>query len=155
MSRRALFFIALFSALAALVAGLFARRAFDRLVTTRRFPVAAVPIEPYTIIRPEMLELRELPRPLEKEPIYLSIEEAAGKMSTLRIPAGALLYRDFAVRPAEFRYVDDPNLAVVSFPVAPEKAVGGQVRIGQRVDIWRIARAEAQRDLSPLQAIQI
>lgn len=120
--------------------GLYARARFERLVATRHIPVAAVEIPPYTLISGEMVTLREMPRTLQFESIYLSPEMVVGKMSTIPIPRGALFYEEFALPPSEFRYVEDEYLEIISFPVDPAKAVGGQVRPFQRINIYRIAR---------------
>jgi len=122
------------------VIGLYARARFERLVATRQIPVAAVEIPPYTLISGEMVTLREMPKTLQGESIYLSREMVVGKMSTIPIPKGALFYEEFALPPSEFRYVEDEYLEIISFPVDPAKAVGGQVRPFQRINIYRIAR---------------
>ena len=128
------------SLVAAAVIGLYARARFERLVATRQIPVAAEDIPPYTLVSEEMVTLREMPKTLQFEPIYLSEEMVVGKMSTIPIPRGALFYEEFAVPPSKFRYVEDEYLEIISFPVDPAKAVGGQVRPFQRINIYRIAR---------------
>lgn len=116
----------------------YASRSFDRLVATRPLVVAAVPLPPYTIITEDMLEVRELPRVLEAEAIYLEPAEVVGRITTGPIPAGALLYRAQVVAPAQFRLAP-AELEVVSIPVDPARAVGGQIEIGHVVNIYRVA----------------
>lgn len=128
------------SLVAAAAIGLYARVRFERLVATRQIPVAAEDIPPYTLISGEMVALREMPKTLQFEAIYLTQEMVVGKMSTIPIPRGALFYEEFALPPSEFRYVEDEYLEIISFPVDPAKAVGGQVRPFQRINIYRIAR---------------
>ena len=43
---------------------------------------------------------------------------------------------------AAFRYTDDPALEVVSFGVDPERAVGGQVQIGHRVNVYKAKKTD-------------
>ena len=117
---------------------LYASRSFDRLVATRQLVVAAIPLPPYTIITEDMLVVRELPRVLEAEAIYLEPSEVVGRITTGPIPAGALLYRAQVVAPAQFRLAP-AELEVVSIPVDPARAVGGQIEIGHVVNIYRVA----------------
>lgn len=140
MTRKASGLLLVISLVAATAIGLYARARFERLVATRQIPVAAEDIPPYTLISGEMVTLREMPKTLQFEPIYLSEETVVGKMSTIPIPRGALFYEEFALPPSEFRYVEDEYLEIISFPVDPAKAVGGQVRPFQRINIYRIAR---------------
>ena len=155
MSRKALLVIAAISIIIAIGAGLYAQHSFERLVTVAEFPVAARDIPPYTLITSDMIEVKELPRSLAKENIYVRPADLQGKLTTLRIPAGAIIYHPFAVPPAQFRYVDDPQQTIISFPVEPEKAVGGQVKIGHRIDIWRIANSAGGQAESPAYAIRV
>jgi len=138
--------------LAAAVVGWAAYQWFDAMVISRPIVVAKETIPPYTLVTADMLAVRDLPAHLADEDIYTEPGEVVGKLTTTFIPslrsgqapAGALIYRPYAVPPAAFRYVDDPTLEVLSFPVDPNKAVGGQVRIGQRVNVWRIVRGQPQ-----------
>jgi len=142
MSRRALGIIAVISFLVALGTFFFAMQSINRLMTVRKFPVAVEEIPPYTVITAEMLTEKELPKPMAEQPIYTDAADLIGKLTTAAIPPGVVIYRPYAVQPAAFRYVNDPTLEVISFPVEPERAVGGQIKIGQQVDIWRIRRAD-------------
>ncbi|MBU1878627.1 MAG: PAS domain-containing protein [Chloroflexi bacterium] len=102
------------------------------------YPPALVALIENADSNPEV-ELRSQEIPFGPE-----AHQVVGKLTTTFIPAGAVIYRPYAVPPAAFRYVDDPALEVLSFPVDPNKAVGGQVRIGQRVNVWRIVRGQPQ-----------
>ncbi len=114
---------------------------------------AAQPIPPYTLITADMLTEREMPEALRREPVYLRASEVVGKMASVPIPARGLIYHDFAVPAEDFRLTSDPALEVVSFPVRPEKAVGGQVRPGQRINIYRVAISSQATYVSPEQAL--
>jgi len=114
---------------------------YDQLVATTPVVVTARPIEPYTIVTPDHLELKDMPRAILEENIYVSVADITGRIATSRIPAGSLIYKPLVVAPSQFRYTDDPNLEVVSIPVDPARAVGGQIRVGHIVSIYRAARA--------------
>jgi Flp pilus assembly protein CpaB len=114
---------------------------YDQLVATTPVVVTARPIEPYTIVTPDHLELKDMPRAILEENIYVSVADITGRIATSRIPAGSLIYKSLVVAPSQFRYTDDPNLEVVSIPVDPARAVGGQIRVGHIVSIYRAARA--------------
>ncbi len=124
---------------AALVAGTFAHDQYNRLVATADIVVPAVPIAPYTRITADMLQGRAVPRPLLSEPIYQSADELVGKISTVPLIPREPVYRAYAVALAQFRLSPDPALEVVSFPVDPAQAVGGQVRPGSRINLYRAA----------------
>jgi len=130
----------------------YASRSFDRLVTTRPIVVAAMPLRPYTLVTAEMLEIRELPRVLEAEAIYLEPADVVGRITTGPIPAGALLYRAQIVAPAQFRLAP-AELEVVSIPVDPARAVGGQIEIGHVVNIYRVALERNTLGENSLQAL--
>ena len=157
MKRRLNLFLFLSGVLALLAGGgmfRYAYSAYDAIVATRPVVVAAVDIPPYTILTESHLTVRDLPRALETEPIFLSLEEAVGRITVGPIPAGAVLYRALAVPPASFRFVADPTLEVVSIPVDPARAVGGQVRVGQRVNVYRVALARAAgQERNPLDVL--
>ncbi len=151
MRRHALVLVSLVCLLVSGAVGVFARHEFGRLVATTSLVVAGAEIPAYTLITPELLTTREMARTLEQEPVYRRVEEVAGKISTGFIQAGALIYTSQAVAPAAFRLTDDERLEVVSFPVKPERAAGGQVRVGHRINIYRIALAvgPGKPDASP------
>ena len=97
----------------------FSYTAYDRLVATTEVVVAAEDIEPYTVITSDRLRLKEMPRAILDEEIYVSEEDVAGRIAISRIPAEAMIYRPLAVAPSRFRYVSDPELEVVSILRAP------------------------------------
>jgi Flp pilus assembly protein CpaB len=129
--------VGLLSLLAAGGGGLYAYRFYDALVTTATAVTVAAPVPPYTVLTETMLTERDVPRGVLDEPIYTSVEQLAGQMTTTQLQPGQLIYRHQVVAPAAFRYTDDPALEVVSFGVDPERAVGGQVQIGHRVNVYK------------------
>lgn len=135
--------VGLLSLLAAAGGGLYAYRFYDALVTTATAITVAGPVPPYTALTAEMLIERDVPRGILQEPIYKTAEELIGRMTTTALHPGQLLYHHQAVQPVVFRYTDDPALEVVSFPVDPERAVGGQIQIGHRVNVYRVHKADS------------
>lgn len=145
--------VGLLSLLAAAGGGLYAYRFYDALVTTATVVTVARSVPPYTALTPEMLVERDVPRGILQEPIYKTAEELAGRVTTTALYPGQLIYRHQAVQPVTFRYTDDPALEVVSFPVDPERAVGGQVQIGHRVNVYRVHKADSANQVPHLPAI--
>ncbi len=138
MKNRWTFLVGCLSLLVALAAGWFAETQYQALVATTELVVPAVKIPPYSIVVPEMFRTRAFPAPMANEPIYRELSEVSGKMTTITLEPGQLIYRDQLVPLRQFRYSDDERLEVISFPVKPEQAVGGQVKPGQRINIYRL-----------------
>jgi hypothetical protein len=138
MSRRTQILIAIVALLIAAATGFYVYRTFSRMVTTAHVVTPAQPIPAGALILPEMLEEREVPRPLLDEDVYVQPGELAWRVAVVPLQPGMVVYRPFAVTSTEYRLVDDPALEVVSFPVDPARAVGGQLQPGHRVDVWRL-----------------
>ncbi|MBU0495712.1 MAG: SAF domain-containing protein [Chloroflexi bacterium] len=160
MSRRLTFILATICLIVAVVVGLVAWTQYDTLISTAAIVVPARTIPPYTIITAHDLTTRELPRTLLREPIYREARELVGRLSTITLRPGHLVYQDQAVRPGQFRYTDDPALTVLSFPIRPDRAVGGAspgrgVQIGQRIDVYRMALAAPEQASERLTADQL
>lgn len=131
--------IGLLSLAAGAFAATYAYREYNRLVATADIVVPAAPVPPYTRITPDVLKVRQVPRPLLQEPVYQTAEQLVGKISTVPLIPDEPVYLAYAVSLAQFRLSSDPQLEVVSFPVDPAQAVGGQVRAGSRINIYRAA----------------
>lgn len=140
MNRRVSLIVFAVSSAVALASFFYASVRFEDLVVTVPIVTARTDIPAYSQITVEMLEARELPRELLTEPIYRDAGQVVGLISTITIPQGSLIYQEFAVPAETFRLASDPGLEVLSFPVDPAKAVGGQIMRGQRINIYRIAR---------------
>lgn len=130
--------IALISFLIALGVGWFAESQYQQLVATTELVVPVVEIPPYTVVVPQMFKVRAFPAPMADESVYQSLEQVAGKISTITLRPDQLVYRNQLVSLREFRYSEDERLEVISFPIKPEQAVGGQVKLGQRINIYRL-----------------
>jgi len=119
----------------------YASQQFNQLVVTAQVVTVSEPVPAYTILTPALLTTREVPRAFVSEPIFVEPREALGRIAVTPLQPGMLLYRDFVVAPAEYRLVKEPWLEVISFPVDPASAVGGQVRVGHRVNVYRAVLA--------------
>ncbi len=122
---------------------------FDRLTTTATVPVPRVTIPAGALINAALLQEREVPRTLLEEPIYTTLESLVGQVAQIPLQPGLVIYRAHAVRLEDYRFVDDPQLAVVSLPVDPTRAVGGQVQPGHRIDIWSLPLISRQNHVTP------
>jgi len=131
--------IGLLSLVAGAFAATYAYNQYNRLVATTDIVVPAAPVPPYTRITPDLLKVRLVPRPILQEPVYQTAEQLVGKISTVPLIPDEPVYLAYAVNLSQFRLSSDPQLEVVSFPVDPAQAVGGQVRAGSRVNIYRAA----------------
>ncbi len=138
MKRRTQILIALVALALAAGAGLYVYTAFNQMVATTQVVTPAVTIPAGSLIEPSMLTERDVPRPLLAEPIYAEATDLIGKVAALPLRPGMVVYQSFVVPQRDYRLVDDPALEVVSFPVSPARAVGGQLQPGHHVDIWRL-----------------
>ncbi len=138
MRNRFALLIAFVSLILALAVGWFAETQYQQLVATTELVVPAVEIPPYTVVSPEMFQVRSFPAPMAQEPVYRDASELSGKISTITLKPDQLVYRDQLVPLKQFRYTDDERLEIISFPIKPEQAVGGQIKSGQRINIYRI-----------------
>jgi hypothetical protein len=134
--------------LAAVGGGFYAYRFYDSLITMAKVVTVTVAVPPYTLLTADMLDERSVPRSLLAEPIYRAPAELAGKVTTMALMPGQIIYRHQAVAQAGFRYSDDPALEIVSFPIDPARAVGGQVQIGHRVNVYRVRELDPDRATS-------
>ncbi|MBU0496006.1 MAG: hypothetical protein KKA73_31315 [Chloroflexi bacterium] len=153
-ARIGLLLVALVATVLAVVVGWYATQQFERLVVTRPFVVTQATIEPYTLITSAMLAEQDLPASLaQQQAVYVRREDVVGQMTTTRIGAGSLIYRDQVVAPARFRYAA-ADREIISVPVDPAKAIAGQIRVGQRVNIYRLAWSNrAASDVTPAELL--
>lgn len=137
MNRSMQFVIGLVALALALVAGFYGRNAYLKEVSTVLIPVPVRPIPPYTLLSPDLFNLREVPRAMQALPYYQTIDDMNGRISNAPLPAGLPVAQGLAVTPEVFRLAD-AAFEVVSIPVEPVSAVGGQIHIGQRVNLYQM-----------------
>ena len=142
--RRTVLLLALISLFVGATIMVYAYERAENLLVSRLFVVPAVHIPSYTVIRPEMLGEKEFSRALADEPLYAREEELVGKITTVPLQSGQLVYHSQAVPQSNFRLTGDPALEVLSFPVDPSRSVAGQIQIGHRVTIYRLVAARPQ-----------
>lgn len=138
MKRRTQILLSLISLVLAAAAGLYVFSTFNQMVATARVVTPAITIPAGALIDAKMLTERDVPRPLLDEAIYANAGDLIGKVAAVPLRPGMVVYKSFVVSQAQYRLVDDPSLAVVSFPVSPARAVGGQIQPGHHVDVWRL-----------------
>jgi hypothetical protein len=120
----------------AFVAAYFFQQAYKSGVEYRALPVPLGEIPPYTVLSEEMFELKDFPSALIGG--YAgALSQLTGRMSNSRIPAGLPIPLVLISSPEEFRLAD-PSLEVLSIPVSAPSTIGGQVREGDRINIYRL-----------------
>ena len=120
--------IAFISLIVALGVVWFAETQYQALVATTELIVPAVEIPPYTVVAPGMFKVRSFTAPMAQEPVFRNLIELSGKITTITLKPDQLVYRDQLVPLKQFRFTDDERLEIVSFPIKPEQAVGGQIK---------------------------
>ena len=121
----------------ALGAGFYGRNLYLKEVSTYQVPVPISAIPAYTVLNADMFQMREMPRIIESLPYCQSIQDLNGKISTVPLPAGLPVAQANAVPIVQFRLAD-AAFEVLSIPVEPVSAVGGQIRIGERVNLYQV-----------------
>ncbi len=120
----------------AFVLAYFFQQTYKSGVEYKSLPVPVVEIPPYTILTDKMFEMKDFPSALTGG--YAdSLAQLSGCISNSRIPAGLPIPLVQVSAIKDFRLAD-PSLEVISIPISPSSAVGGQVRVGERVNIFRL-----------------
>jgi hypothetical protein len=121
---------------AAFVLAYFFQQTYKQGVEYRSLPVPVAEIPPYTILTNDMFELKDFPSALTGG--YAdSLAQLAGRISNARIPAGLPIPMVMVSTAAEYRLAD-PAFEVLSIPVTPTSAIGGQVHAGEKINIYRL-----------------
>lgn len=148
MNRTVQFIIGVLAIGLAIAAGIYGRNTYLREVSTYQIPVPVAEIPPYSVLTSEMFTLRDMPRTMENLPYYQKIEDLTGLISIAALPAGLPVAKTSSVPPAQFRLAD-AAFEVVSIPVEPVSAVGGQIQIGQRVNLYQMIRQQVESRETP------
>ncbi|MAT45467.1 MAG: hypothetical protein CL609_24325 [Anaerolineaceae bacterium] len=147
MNRLTQFIIGLIAIALALGAGFYGRNLYLKQVSTYQVPVPISAISAYTVLNADMFQMREMPRTMEALPYYQSLQDLSGKISTVSLPADLPVAQANAVPVVRFRLAD-ADYEVLSVPVEPVSAVGGQIRIGERVNIYQVQPKDVDSDKS-------
>ena len=134
--------LALLALAAAVVGAVYWRANYLAGVTLVNLPVPREEIPPYTLLEVEMFTISQFPRALIDDAggdYALALDDLTGQISTGTLVAGLPVPGDLAVHPAQFRLAD-PALEVASIPISPVNGVGGQVQVGERVNVYRLKR---------------
>ena len=131
------FIIGLIAIALALGAGFYGRNLYLKEVSTYQVPVPVNVIPAYTVLQADLFQMREMPRTMESLAYFQSIQDLDGTISAVPLTAGLPIAQTSAVPVANFRLAD-ATLEVLSIPVEPVSAVGGQVRIGERVNLYQV-----------------
>jgi hypothetical protein len=142
VNRTVQFVIGLLAVCLAVAAGIYGRNAYLKEVSTYQIPVPVATIPPYTILSESMFALRDMPRTMESLPYFQTITDLKGLISVCGIPAGLPVAKTNAVAPNQFRLAN-AAFEVLSIPVEPVSAVGGQIQIGQRVNLYQMSKQPA------------
>jgi hypothetical protein len=137
MNRTTQFVIGLIAVVVALGAGFYGRNLYLKEVSTYQVPVPISAIPAYTVLNADMFQMREMPRTMESLPYYQSVQNLGEMISTVPLPAGLPVAQVNALPIAQFRLAD-AAFEVLSIPVEPVSAVGGQIRIGERVNLYQV-----------------
>jgi Flp pilus assembly protein CpaB len=143
MNRLTQILIGLLAIILALGAGVYGRTRYLKEVSTYQVPVPVAAISAYTVVRSDMFQLREMPRTMASLPYHQSIQELDGLITTVSLPAGLPVAQANAVPVEQFRMAG-AEFEVFSIPVEPVSAVGGQIRIGERVNLYQVLPDESQ-----------
>ena len=131
---------------ALLVARLVARQVQAQVISAP-VVVARHVIRPQTLITADLLTTREFPRAITSAPIYRDPQELVGLVARVEIVPDAPIFKSYAVSAQAARFSADAQAVAVALKVDTPRAVGGLIAPGQRVDVWRIAKAQPPRDL--------
>ncbi len=141
MKNRIFYVLLAILALGAAVAGaIYWRTNYLAGVSLVNLPVPREEIPPYTLLEAGMFTPKQFPRALidgDGGDYALAMDDLAGQISTGTLVAELPVPRSLAVPPAQFRLAD-PALEVASIPVSPVNGVGGQVLVGELVNIYRL-----------------
>ncbi len=118
------------------------QQSYQSGVEYQSMPVPISEISPYTVLDNTMFEMKDFPRALNGG-YATTLSQLTGRMANSVIPAG-LPVPLVLVNTTEESRLADPSLEILSIPITPPSAVGGLVRAGERVNIYRIIPPGAQ-----------
>lgn len=151
MNRTVQFIIGVIAVVVALGAGFYGRNLYLKEVSTYQVPVPINAIPAYAILDADMFQMREMPRTMASLPYYQSTQDLEGMISTVSLPAELPVAQANAVPVTQFRLAD-AAYEVLSIPVEPVSAVGGQIRIGEHVNLYQVLPEEIDPENTAISA---
>jgi hypothetical protein len=135
-------------AVIALAAAIFGTRYWQQNylagISTTKIPVPRTDIPPYTPLSVDMFVLQDTPRALLDQGAYIaSASEIEGSISVETLLSGLPVAKRMAVPASQFRLAD-PSLEVISLPAEAAGTVGGQVHVGEQINLYILLAAEDQ-----------
>lgn len=129
----------------AIAIAIWARNNYMSSVTLMQIPVPKSDIAPYTMLSPDLFVMAEFPSALKEKgtAFAMTMDDLNGRITTTRLAANVPVPASLIASPKSFRLAD-PSLQVLSIPVSPEIAVGGTLRIGEEINLYRIAVQQDQ-----------
>ncbi|MEL7592262.1 MAG: RcpC/CpaB family pilus assembly protein [Anaerolineaceae bacterium] len=154
MNRTVQFIIGVIAVVVALGAGFYGRNLYLKEVSTYQVPVPINAIPAYAILDTDMFQMREMPRTMASLPYYQSTQDLEGKISTVSLPAELPIAQANALPVTQFRLAD-AAFEVLSIPVEPVSAVGGQIRIGEHVNLYQVLPEEIDPENTAISATDL
>jgi hypothetical protein len=122
----------------AIVGAVIFQQQYRNGVEFHAMPVPKADIPPYTILTEDMFVQQDFPQALFQLGGYASsADQLSGKIATSRIPSGLPIPLALVSTASDFRLAD-PKLEVVSIPITPPSSLGGHIRIGDKVNLYRL-----------------
>jgi Flp pilus assembly protein CpaB len=143
MKRLLSLLIGLAAILVALAMFAYAYSNYARTIEVQQLPVPLHDIPPYTLLTGDMFVMKEYPRALQAG-YATSVAALNGRIAATLLPAGYPVPAPLAADSAGYRFAP-PEKTVISIPVSPSVAVGGELRPGMRIDIYRLVPPAASR----------
>lgn len=154
MNRTVQFIIGVIAVVVALGAGFYGRNLYLKEVSTYQVPVPINAIPAYAILDADMFQMREMARTMASLPYYQSTQDLEGKISTVSLPAELPIAQANALPVTQFRLAD-AAFEVLSIPVEPVSAVGGQIRIGEHVNLYQVLPEEIDPENTAISATDL
>jgi hypothetical protein len=133
-------FLTLVIGVVSLLAGIglayYAYANYARNIEVQQLPVPIQDIPPDTLLTADMFILKEYPRALA-DGFVIASSLLEGRVSAGLLPAGFPIPAPLAMEAAGFRLAP-PEKTVLSIPITPAVAVGGEIHVGMHIDIYRL-----------------
>ena len=117
---------------------------YEQQVSTTTLPVPITEIPPYTVLTSEMFTVQEMPQAISGLPYYREIGDLVGKLSAAPLFPGLPVAIPYAGDIEQVRLAPT-EYEVVSLPIFPDAIVGGNISLGDKVNIYYLT---SDKDIS-------